>query len=71
MSWSDLYVRLVEMKWEQTKSIKPFLLHGGSGGIGPNADTKIKEVSKNKSGGEIDLPGRLVLDSLIPRLLFA
>ena len=57
--WSDLYV---ELKWEQTVSIKPFLLHGGSGGIGPNADTTIKEVTENRSGGEIDLLGRLVLE---------
>ena len=41
---------------------EPFSLHGGSGGIGPNADTTIEEVAENRSVGEIDLPGRLVLE---------
>ena len=47
---------------EQSVSIKLPTLHGGSGGIGPNADITIKEDAENKSGGKIDLPGRLVLE---------
>ena len=43
-------------------SIKPLSLHGGSSEIGPNADTTIKEDAEHKSGGKIDLPGRLVLE---------
>ena len=60
--WSDLYVWLVEWKWEQSLSIKLLSLHGGSGGIGPNADTTINKVDENKSGGKIDLLGCLGLE---------